>query len=347
MNRITPIPQKAPKVRFAGKVAIVARSRCRMEREWMPSRNREGLEAARLQFQHNTQTSSEIVFIEPPASAGAGYINAWICQLDGLPDKAEPNRVWIPEGFLREPGTTGPRLVQCQEGYDGQVWDDGVLISTRWWPIPPGRDDWRQFIDGTDAVIGLPEDPEIDWIRIPDIEMVPWRQNLSLHNLGRDSVARVFSPLRLALIAILLLVLPFGLLAGSYARLSLYIAQANTRISELSERNDTISQAQKTALAARTFSEAMAANNSSMVLVDALSDLRTGVPQTDASISYLSLADQSVEVRIRDYAGKDTPALVQRLEATDTWSSVSASTNRNGELVIKGIIRERKEDAGQ
>ena len=339
------MPQAGPKVRFAGKVAVVARARCRMERVWMPARTREGLEAARLQFQQNIQAGNETVFIEPPAGNGPGYINAWICQLDGLPERKNRTRVWIPEGFLREPGGTGPRLVQCQEGYEGQVWDRSILISTRWWSIPPSREDWRQFVDGTDAIIGLPDDPEIDWVRIPDIEMVPWRKDLTLLNLGRESITQVFTPVRLALVAALVLILPFGLLAGSYLRLNLFLSRANAEISQLSERNDTISTAQKRALAARQFSESMASNGSSIVIMDALTDLRTGTSETRSTISYLSLADHSIEIRLRDYSGTDIPALVQRLEGTETWSSVSASANRNGELVIKGNVGRVREDS--
>lgn len=346
MNRITPIPQAAPKVRFAGKVAIVPRSRCRMERVWMPARSREGIDAARLQFQQNIQAAREVVFIEPPSETGPGYVNAWICQLDGLPSQSDQNRVWIPEGFLREPGTTGPRLVQCQEGYEGQVWDEGTLISTRWWPLPPGRDDWRRFIDGSDAVVGLPDDPEVDWFRVPDIEIIAWRKDLSLLSLGRESVTRVFTPARLGLVAVLLMIVPFGLLAGSYIRLNTYLSGANAEISRLSERNDAIARAQKRALAARQFSEAMAANTNSMILVDALTDLRTGAPEKGYTVGYLSFTGQSIEVRLSDYSGGDIPALVQRLEGTENWSSVSASTNRNGELVIKGEIG-RKAGAGK
>ena len=338
MNRLTRMQQAPPKIRFAGKVSVVPRAACRLERVWMPARTREGMDAARLAVGRNLLREGEFVFVEPPPDTGAGYVNTWICS----PEAVSGNRVWIPEGILRAPGTSGARLVQCSEGYEGQIWDKGVLIATRWWVIPPGAADWRQFADGADAAYGLP-DTDADWRRVPDVEMVPWRTDLSLLSLGRESIARVFTPARLAVAGLLLLALPFGFQAGSYVRLSLFMSDAGVKIAELEERNRSISASQRQARSDTEFATAMARAGDPMMLADALSDLRTALGEQPATVTFIDLAGAGVEIRLKDYPDTDIPELVARLDATGRWSATSASMNRAGELVVKGQLNsERK-----
>lgn len=51
----------------------------------------------------------------------------------------------IPESLLHVPRDDGPWLVSCMDGVEGQVWRDGVLVHSRWWPAPPQRGDWLSF----------------------------------------------------------------------------------------------------------------------------------------------------------------------------------------------------------
>lgn len=339
MNRIARLHQAPPKIRFAGKVSVVPRASCRLERVWMPARTQEGLNAARLALSRNNLRAGEAVFLEPPPGPGAGYVNAWIC----APGSVMSNAVWVPEGFLRLPGTTGTRLVQCSEGYEGQVWEGGVLLATRWWVLPPSAGDWHQFVDGADAAYGLPE-TDADWRRVPDVEMVPWRSDLSLMSLGRDSLSRVFTPVKLAVAALLILALPFGYYLGSHLRLSFFMADAKGQIALLDARNQSISAAQKEAQSITAFATAMAAAGDPMMLADALSDLRQALGEKPATITFMDIAGSAAEVRLRDYPDNDIPDLVARLDGTDRWSGSSASVNRAGELVIRGTLDPARKD---
>lgn len=52
----------------------------------------------------------------------------------------------LPEPLLRETAPDGAHLVRCFSGLEGQIWREGWLWSSRWWPAPPSGHDWRLFL---------------------------------------------------------------------------------------------------------------------------------------------------------------------------------------------------------
>ncbi len=51
----------------------------------------------------------------------------------------------IPETLLHPRQKSGCFLVACIEGHEGQIWLDGALIGSRWWPEIPGISEWMNF----------------------------------------------------------------------------------------------------------------------------------------------------------------------------------------------------------
>ena len=54
-----------------------------------------------------------------------------------------------PETFMREPLQNGVRLATMIDGLEGQVWREGSLAATRWWPTPPPIREWVVFPQGS------------------------------------------------------------------------------------------------------------------------------------------------------------------------------------------------------
>ena len=74
---------------------------------------------------------------------------------------------WIPETLLRaKPDQDGPRLLAMMRGVEGQVWREGDLRASQWWPAPPDAAAWRRFL----RAAGLA--PETD--DVPEPEALPW-----------------------------------------------------------------------------------------------------------------------------------------------------------------------------
>lgn len=56
------------------------------------------------------------------------------------------NRVEIlPESLLHPPLADGLRLAACLDGVEGQLWQDGFLVHSRWWPAVPTEAEWLNF----------------------------------------------------------------------------------------------------------------------------------------------------------------------------------------------------------
>lgn len=75
-----------------------------------------------------------------------GVAHAWIWASPD-PRAGEGDAAWIPETLLRAPpAADGPRLLLQMRGVEGQLWEQGRLRSSRWWPQPPQADAWRRFL---------------------------------------------------------------------------------------------------------------------------------------------------------------------------------------------------------
>lgn len=71
---------------------------------------------------------------------------------------------WVPETLLRgRADTDGARLVALVEGVEGQVWKDGALVASQWWPAAPGVEAWHRFLRS--AGLAPPADARLPMVR--------------------------------------------------------------------------------------------------------------------------------------------------------------------------------------
>ncbi len=57
-----------------------------------------------------------------------------------------PERVRVlPESVLYKQGTSGLRLIRNLQGAEGQFWEDGCLLQSRWWKVVPDAAEWLAF----------------------------------------------------------------------------------------------------------------------------------------------------------------------------------------------------------
>ncbi len=82
--------------------------------------------------------------------------------------------VVCPESFLRAPLQDGARIINAVDGFEGQVWQEGFLAFSRWWPRQPGRVEWDMF----QRAAGLTPEPAVavpEPVQIPFLE-TPWHR---------------------------------------------------------------------------------------------------------------------------------------------------------------------------
>ncbi len=76
----------------------------------------------------------------------------------------------FPESVLNPPSEDDtPQLVACREGVEGRIWNDGLLVASRWWKNAPQPQEWIQFLVANDMAPGtsLPPVEHFDWLPSP------------------------------------------------------------------------------------------------------------------------------------------------------------------------------------
>jgi hypothetical protein len=141
--------EAAAKRSFGARRVLLARSRYRIK--WfrlagVPSSER----FAALGMQARAWTPFDVSSYRLSVRGEEGFVLAWdrasvASDLTAAGLDAERCHL-VPESVLRAPGDEGVRLLRCVEGVEGQVWRDGWLRASRWWPEAPGPAEWQLFL---------------------------------------------------------------------------------------------------------------------------------------------------------------------------------------------------------
>jgi hypothetical protein len=102
-------------------------------------------------------------------------------------NSAEHPRI-VPETVIRTPQRDGPRLARALDGVDGQLWRDGHLVASRWWPDVPSAAEWRNLqreagIAPDQQSVAVPEPIEPAWMRGSWLGKSPTRHEGTLRAL--------------------------------------------------------------------------------------------------------------------------------------------------------------------
>ena len=137
----------------------------------------------------------------------------------------------IPETFVRERGSNGARVVEMLEGYEGQVWKDGFLAASRWWPKSPIEEEWTMFLRSTGiapSAENIACAPQI----FPLLER-PWTEG----TFSIDEFIQTLQTRRVAAIIATAALGPFVLAGTSIGVMSMAEANVRANISALAEAN--------------------------------------------------------------------------------------------------------------
>jgi len=225
-----------------GRFRILSRGLCRHTRFSFP----EDLPRAERRRALDLRVTAWAPFTEPRYAAvwqGAGA-KVWAWEGAGTP--ADADRLTpVPETLLRPAGQDGARLVTCLDGVEGQVWQQGRLQASRWWPGPPDPADWLSFCRAgrlPEAGACRPEPVELGW------SDRPWP---GFEQPGGGTLLGGLPPSRLAAAAIMLLLLPPAWQVGQLAGLRAEAAAVDRQIAAEGQGDRDLRRARGEALALR------------------------------------------------------------------------------------------------
>lgn len=152
-----------------------------------------------------------------------GCAHAWAWPADDPHCAVGDNETPIPETALHSPLAAGHRLVRVSDGYEGQVWRQGQLSLSRWWPQPPEASQWRQFL----RAAGSPGAP------VPEPETATWSPRPWLKS-GSGSNAWWLAHERAVVIGVAaLMLLLIGWQGGRLWQVNDAVAEARTQLEQL------------------------------------------------------------------------------------------------------------------
>lgn len=121
--------------------------------------------------------------------------HAWIWS--GAANDGDEQRWWPESALIPPPAADGPRLLALSQGCEGQVWRQGELRASRWWPQAPDQSQWHLFLrasgveDAAEARVPLPQ--SLPWLARPwggGRGAIPWSP-ATLERIGWAAAAAV------------------------------------------------------------------------------------------------------------------------------------------------------------
>ncbi len=100
-----------------------------------------------------------------------GIAHYWIWMPGDAGADGTDLRRWLPESRLAQPLESGARLLRMSQGVEGQIWHEGRLEASQWWPSPPDLQAWQRFLRagglGLAEVAAVPEPQGWSWMDTP------------------------------------------------------------------------------------------------------------------------------------------------------------------------------------
>lgn len=171
--------------------------------------------------------------------------HVWAWSMLGLVTELENGEVLTPETAIQQPLEHGARLVAGLDGFEGQVWREGSLDLSRWWPRPPDDNAWAAFLRADGKHSGpVPAPAEVDWRDQPWARPVASGQQALIRNERSMVVATG-----------LLLTLTLGWQLSSVWQADRAVSRQQARLDQLEAETGGELTARENALAARDRAE--------------------------------------------------------------------------------------------
>ena len=317
-----------------GQEWLLARHLCAytvLEGAAVPARKRKGfVDMALARWSPFADTQSHVEWVGDRAMVWAWSRARVLAGPDAI-DLPSPRRM-LPESLFRDaPQVSGEQLVQLDEGLEGRVWREHVLVASRWWSAAPDLHDWNEFRRGA----GLSPASAVPGILAANLQPQPWVAS------GSPDIREAFGHYRgyltLAAAGVATAVL-MALLVGVLA-LKISIWQVDRQIAEQEQALDKIITARDSALQARAAIDARLSLRPPAGQVELLGVV-SGLMRGQWQLLEWKLPDaRTLEVTAR-MTNPDPRAIVSAWEASKRFTDVTAELGKQpNSVVIKAHIQ--------
>jgi hypothetical protein len=247
-------------------------------------------------------------------------------QVESLGFKFE-DFVIIPESALVKSQKDGLRLLKCLDGYEAQMWDQGQLMVSRWWPVMPEQSQWMHFYRSIGAYSAKQsaEMPD-DAITLP-IGTQSWARQRYIS--GGFTYESLISKEALAVL-LLLIAIPFAYEGGKIYHYYNTKDDLSYQISVLEETTRVISKSS-------TQAEKNVQNIKKIISLDPyphpltiMARVAEVLPNAGVTLRNFKFARGKVEMQLKGAAGLDAAGYVESLERVPYFEAVNADPGFGG-----------------
>ena len=238
----------------------------------------------------------------------------------------------LPETLCLNPLSSGSRLVTCFLGLEGQVWDNGVLVASRWWHQNPSAEEWASFI----RVAPLEFEPGA--FKMPATEIVEYNNNLPLIAFDKYKLEDVIPPKKVSLLASIIALFVLSFTSTKYFHYSTQLSNIESQKTEISAEANIILSKRRRTLANISRIQKYKETTPRRSLIATLGDLANTIQGQNVTIRDLNVKDNEIEIRVLGEVSTRSPELVAELEKTNSVADVSITNDRRNSLLIKAIL---------
>ena len=234
----------------------------------------------------------------------------------------------IPETVLQNAVPEGLVLTRCLEGYEGQLWHQGHLDRSRWWPAVPQPEEWLMFQRDA-AIAPADQQSHAPAVRTTEFQPQAW---LPESRAGNADQALQIERLVTAVAALLLLLptLWFGL---DWYKLQQSSSLLQARVSQLQTQVAPLAQARGQALDYLSRITALRAIKPYPDQLTLMASVSQALPNDGSSLTNWEFQAGQLKITINAKTDISTTALISALQQAGAFREVKALPGRDPKSV--------------
>lgn len=254
-------------------------------------------------------------------AADGAWLSAQLAP-DAVPGTAaaELPTLW-PEPLLREPCAEGVRLLHTIDGFEGQLWQAGLLRASRWWRAAPNANEWALFLRS----LGVDAAPDDGQTPVPQSAAWLARPYLEVKTGATDAAAALGTERWWVATAVGTLLFFSGALAHQALRLNEAKVALEAERVRLTQAGQPVLVARDRALASSSSTNALAQSLTAPLPLDVLDHLSSVLPAKGVVLREFDLAGSTLRLALETVPEVSRSELITRLQSGG-WLTQVAET---------------------